>query len=55
MNVFLSAGADALPDYELMELWLFRSPRQGDVKPVAKRLIARFGSFAEALAAQSSA
>ncbi len=48
---FLSAGADALPDYELMELLLFRSRARGDVKPVAKRLIARFGSFAEALAA----
>ncbi len=48
---FLAAGADALPDYELMELLLFRSRARGDVKPVAKRLIARFGSFAEALAA----
>jgi DNA repair protein RadC len=48
---FASAGADALPDYELMELLLFRSRARGDVKPVAKRLIARFGSFAEALAA----
>ncbi len=48
---FLLAGADALPDYELMELLLFRSRARGDVKPVAKRLIARFGSFAEALAA----
>ncbi len=47
----MAAGADALPDYELMELLLFRSRARGDVKPVAKRLIARFGSFAEALAA----
>jgi len=48
---FMAAGPDALPDYELLELLLFRSRARGDVKPVAKRLIARFGSFAEALAA----
>ncbi len=48
---FVAAGADALPDYELLELVLFRSRARGDVKPVAKRLIARFGSFAEVLAA----
>jgi len=50
-NRFLSAGPDALPDYELLELLLFRARARGDVKPVAKRLIARFGSFAEALSA----
>jgi DNA repair protein RadC len=48
---FLAGGADPLPDYELMELLLFRSRARGDVKPIAKRLIAKFGSFAEALAA----
>ncbi len=40
-----------MPDYELMELVLFRALPRRDVKPIAKRLIARFGSFAEALAA----
>jgi DNA repair protein RadC len=48
---FQLGGADALPDYELLELALFRSLPRRDVKPIAKRLIARFGSFAEALAA----
>jgi DNA repair protein RadC len=48
---FIAGGADPLPDYELMELILFRSLPRRDVKPIAKRLIARFGSFAEALAA----
>jgi DNA repair protein RadC len=48
---FLVGGADALPDYELLELLLFRSLPRRDVKPIAKRLIARFGSFAEALSA----
>ncbi len=48
---FLAGGADPLPDYELLELLLFRSLPRRDVKPIAKRLIARFGSFAEALSA----
>ena len=48
---FLTAGADALADYELLELVLFRAIPQRDVKPLAKELIARFGSFAEVIAA----
>jgi DNA repair protein RadC len=47
---FHDAGAGALPDYELLELLLFRSIPQRDVKPLAKELIQRFGSFAEVLA-----
>ncbi len=49
---FEDAGAEALPDYELLELVLFRSIPQRDVKPLAKTLIARFGSFAEVLGAR---
>ena len=45
------AGSDAIADYELLELVLFRAIPQRDVKPLAKELIARFGSFAEAIAA----
>ncbi len=48
---FESAGAEALADYELLELYLFNSIPRQDVKPIAKRLIERFGSFAEAIAA----
>lgn len=48
---FREAGADALADYELLELALFRSIPRRDVKPIAKDLIRRFGSFAEVLAA----
>jgi len=48
---FLDGGADALPDYELMELALFAAVPRRDVKPLAKALIARFGSFAEVIAA----
>jgi DNA repair protein RadC len=45
------AGAGALADYELIELILFRAIPRRDVKPLAKAIIARFGSFAEAIAA----
>ena len=45
------AGAEALADYELLELILFRALPRRDVKPLAKALLARFGSFAEVIAA----
>ena len=48
----LEAGAGALADYELLELILFRSIPRIDVKPLAKTLIARFGFFADAIAAE---
>jgi DNA repair protein RadC len=48
---FMKGGADAVPDYELLELVLFRAIRRGDTKPLAKALIARFGSFAEVISA----
>src|SRR5262245_16825063 len=48
---FLEAGSEAVSDYELLELILFRAIPQRDVKPLAKELIARFGSFAEVIAA----
>lgn len=43
------AGLTALPDYELLEFFLFRSQPQGDVKPLAKALLARFGSLGAVL------
>ncbi|MFY9289839.1 MAG: DNA repair protein RadC [Methylorubrum rhodinum] len=49
---FAESGPDALPDYELLELALFRAIPRRDVKPLAKALIRRFGSFAEVLAAE---
>jgi DNA repair protein RadC len=48
---FAEAGGDGLPDYELLELVLFRSIPRRDVKPLAKELIRRFGTFAEVLSA----
>jgi DNA repair protein RadC len=48
---FRDAGADTLQDYELLELILFQSVPRRDTKPLAKALLARFGSFSEVLAA----
>ena len=48
---FLATEGNALPDYELLELLLFHSIPRVDVKPLAKRLIERFGSLAAVLAA----
>ncbi|MBF0334139.1 MAG: DNA repair protein RadC [Alphaproteobacteria bacterium] len=49
---FMRAGAEALADYELIELLLGMAQPRGDMKPVAKALIARFGSFAEVVSAE---
>ncbi|HEX3952325.1 MAG TPA: DNA repair protein RadC [Stellaceae bacterium] len=46
-----NAGPENLPDYELLEVLLFTHNPRGDVKPLAKALIERFGSFAEVLSA----
>ncbi|WP_425450110.1 RadC family protein [Virgifigura deserti] len=48
---FLSGGPAALADYELLELLLYQAQPRGDVKPLAKTLIKRFGSFGGVLAA----
>jgi len=48
---FRQAGAESLSDYELLELVLFRAIPQRDVKPLAKNLIAKFGSFPEVISA----
>ena len=40
-----------MPDYELLELTLFSALPRRDTKPLAKTLLARFGSFAEVIAA----
>src|SRR5258707_5019319 len=46
---FFSAGPDALSDYELLELALFRAIPRQDTKPIAKDLLKKFGSFAEVM------
>lgn len=51
---FRESGPAALADYELLELVLFRAVPQRDVKPLAKELIERFGSFAEVISAPAA-
>jgi DNA repair protein RadC len=46
---FVNGGPESLPDYELLELVLFSAIPRRDTKPVAKRLLERFGSFAEVI------
>jgi DNA repair protein RadC len=48
---FRNGGHEALADYELLEILLFRTIPRADTKPLAKALIKRFGSLAEVLGA----
>jgi DNA repair protein RadC len=48
---YASSGPDTFADYEFLELLLFRSISRADTKPIAKALLARFGSLAEVLGA----
>ncbi|MEE9545159.1 MAG: DNA repair protein RadC [Rhodospirillales bacterium] len=52
---FLKSGSDALPDYELLEVLLFMANTRRDVKPLAKSLLARFGTLAEVISADPAA
>ena len=49
---FLKGGAEAMPDYEMLEMLLFGAQPRRDVKPLAKELLRRFGSFAEVISAE---
>jgi DNA repair protein RadC len=51
---FTDGGADAVPDYELLEMVLYGVILRGDTKPLAKRLIARFGDLNHVLAAPAA-
>jgi len=51
----ISAGAENLPDYELLEVLLFVSDARRDVKPIAKTLIEHFGGLAAVLSAHGDA
>ncbi len=48
----LKAGAESLPDYELLELLLFHAIERIDTKPLAKRLLERFGTLGDVFAAE---
>lgn len=47
----LSAGPEALADHEMLEMVLFLALPRRDTKPIARALLARFGSFASVIAA----
>ncbi|WP_028028789.1 RadC family protein [Gemmobacter nectariphilus] len=51
---FMTGGAAALPDYELLELVLFRAIPRQDVKPLAHRLLAEFHDFNGVITAPAS-
>jgi len=48
---FMTGGADALPDYEMLELVLFRAIPRQDVKPLARLLLDAFGDFNRVISA----
>ena len=48
---FFTGGSQAMPDYELLEMVLFRANSRADMKPVARRLIEAFGDFNRVLSA----
>jgi DNA repair protein RadC len=50
-NRFLAAGGDAIADHELIEMILFLALPRRDTKPIARDLIARFGSYAAVISA----
>ncbi|MEL6550726.1 MAG: DNA repair protein RadC [Pseudomonadota bacterium] len=50
---FMEGGADALPDYELLELVLFRAIPRQDVKPLARALLDAFGDFNRVVSADA--
>ncbi len=49
---FMSGGAEALADYEMLEIVLFHAIPRQDTKPIAKALLKRFGSYAGVLHAE---
>lgn len=51
----LTGGAEALADYEVLEYLLFAAIARGDTKPIAKALIAQFGSLGGVLTADPKA
>lgn len=48
---FMAGGAAAMPDYELLELVLFRAIPRQDVKPLARQLLEVFGDFNRVISA----
>lgn len=51
----MAAGPDTLPDYELLEMLLFAAYQRGDVKPLAKAVLAKLGGFGKVMGAEPAA
>jgi DNA repair protein RadC len=51
----MAAGADTLPDYEVLEMLLFGAYQRGDVKPLAKDVLSKLGSLAAVMSAEPDA
>jgi DNA repair protein RadC len=51
---FVSAGPEALADYEMLELILFRAIPRADIKPLAKALLKEFGDFNHVISAPAA-
>ena len=51
---FIDGGAAAMPDYEMLELVLFRAIPRRDVKPLARELLNRFGDFNRVITAPAA-
>src|SRR6476661_5418153 len=51
----IQAGAENLPDYELLQVMLFTSNPHSDVESLVGELLDRFGSLAEVMSADSNA
>lgn len=51
---FVEGGAHAMPDYELLEMILYRALPRSDVKPIAAALIETFGDYNRVISAPAS-
>ena len=51
----IKAGAENLPDYELLQVMLFTSNPHADVKSLVEELLDQFGSLAEVMSADIAA
>ena len=51
----INAGAENLPDYELLQVMLFTSNPRGEVESLVGKLLDRFGTLAEVLSADTEA
>lgn len=49
----INGGADAIADYEVLEVLLFAARPRGDTKPLAKALIRQFGTLGAVLSASA--